>query len=784
MLTRLVIKEQDCQWLLRYHDDVKYSHLFSEGEVVARHIRLTMAASEMAGVRAGLLVRSTVETNVYVPAKENTAVVVPWGGRCQCPDGQQYEVSALKTKYGKVCEELACRGGSAVQDSCSVQGIGSVGIGMEVTCFGADLSNATDGATPGGGKATIGTQTPGSQGNVSSPAPQSECLNLPDWVVADDLYSKDLVLDISGTFNEKVMDPGADAFDIGDDTFLDVTSDWSEVAAEFKKKKYNPGIFVTYTAKDSVGNVITTQRRVILKDNTPPAITMKGDLGVVLEAEFGTIVPDAGATAEDIIEGDVTDRITVKVLLDPDVGAVSLDSATEVLRVDRGLLGRFSVVYTADDTAGNVQKAVNSIIVQDTTPPTLDLDFPSEPELFKVGKDALDGWLNQYSVFTQAPGAQFGLGSNSTAPVVQQVFDSQSMSWNYGVPWAEPGYQIADNHLQEYALRNRTVIDQAIDTSAPLGTVFDVTYTIVDDGANTQTASRTVVIIDSQPPRLTVRGVPAASMYTGGVLLERNENGDTVEFSDEGADISDLFDSGPYGGGVVYNSTDIIDVEKGDALIAKCKFKLCRRGYAAVVGEDPEGSPFPAAGDFEVEYISVDKHDNVGVATRAFSVVQPAEESSGAATAIGLSIFFILVLMIVVAVLVVRHRIKKGEMELNDLNCLNIDFAALKAKVSRTPSSSDEQRKDRATTVNTEFSIPMEGPSVWLHDVDRAEAESRLKDGVAAAAASTDDIYDGEAGNGPKPGAFLVRPKAGSDNSWAMSCMVGELFLHRPVNGN
>ena len=52
-------------------------------------------------------------------------------------------------------------------------------------------------------------------------------------------------------------------------------------------------------------------------------------------------------------------------------------------------------------------------------------------------------------------------------------------------------------------------------------------------------------------------------------------------------------------------------VEKGESPIATCKFKLCRRGYAAVVGEDPVRSPFPTAGDFTVDYISVDKHDNV-----------------------------------------------------------------------------------------------------------------------------------------------------------------------------
>ena len=71
-------------------------------------------------------------------------------------------------------------------------------------------------------------------------------------------------------------------------------------------------------------------------------------------------------------------------------------------------------------------------------------------------------------------------------------------------------------------------------------------------------------------------------VLAGGVLLNRNGKGEEIEFSDEGADISDLFDSGPYGGGAVYNSKDIVDVEKGESNPA-----------AAPVPPAPPYFPFP-----------------------------------------------------------------------------------------------------------------------------------------------------------------------------------------------
>ena len=51
-----------------------------------------------------------------------------WGGKCTCPDGQEYEVG----DNGDNCESIACEGG--VPGTCGEGLIGSANAGMKVTC--------------------------------------------------------------------------------------------------------------------------------------------------------------------------------------------------------------------------------------------------------------------------------------------------------------------------------------------------------------------------------------------------------------------------------------------------------------------------------------------------------------------------------------------------------------------------------------------------------------------------------------------------------------------------
>ena len=108
----------------------------------------------------------------------------------------------------------------------------------------------------------------------------------------------------------------------------------------------------TYTikvfGKDDVGEIKTVILYLTVNpapDTTPPVITLLGDNPVSIEV--GTPYIDAGATATDNIDGDITDKITT----------------TNSVNVN--ILGTYTVVYSVQDNAGNsatqVTRTVNVI---------------------------------------------------------------------------------------------------------------------------------------------------------------------------------------------------------------------------------------------------------------------------------------------------------------------------------------------------------------------------------------------------------------------------------------
>ena len=91
---------------------------------------------------------------------------------------------------------------------------------------------------------------------------------------------------------------------------------------------------LTYTATDSAGNAATAvTRTVIVADRTVPVITLTGDASVSLNV--GATYSDAGATAEDNIDGTITSSITT-------VNSVNVATA-----------GTYTVTYDVTDAAGN-----------------------------------------------------------------------------------------------------------------------------------------------------------------------------------------------------------------------------------------------------------------------------------------------------------------------------------------------------------------------------------------------------------------------------------------------
>lgn len=117
----------------------------------------------------------------------------------------------------------------------------------------------------------------------------------------------------------------------------------------------NPNILgayiITYMAKDKVGNISTAERTVNVIDNEAPVITILGDNPTTIFVNQPYI--DAGATAIDDVDGDVTNRIIITGTVNPSIA------------------GTYTITYTVSDEAGNIATATRTVHVVDNEAPTV-----------------------------------------------------------------------------------------------------------------------------------------------------------------------------------------------------------------------------------------------------------------------------------------------------------------------------------------------------------------------------------------------------------------------------
>ena len=98
---------------------------------------------------------------------------------------------------------------------------------------------------------------------------------------------------------------------------------------------------VTYNVTDANGNVaVEVTRTVNVVDTTVPVITLTGESTVTIEV--GSTYTDAGATATDNYDGDITSSI---VTVNP---------------VDVTTVGTYTVTYNVTDANGNVAVEVTT----------------------------------------------------------------------------------------------------------------------------------------------------------------------------------------------------------------------------------------------------------------------------------------------------------------------------------------------------------------------------------------------------------------------------------------
>ncbi|HQL94640.1 MAG TPA: DUF5011 domain-containing protein [Candidatus Hydrogenedentes bacterium] len=281
---------------------------------------------------------------------------------------------------------------------------------------------------------------------------------------------------------------------------------------------------LTYSVSDGEGNSAETTRTVTVILGAAPEITILGENPATVEC--GGTYEDAGATASDAEDGDLTPYILV-------------DNP-----VDASVPGVYLVSYEVTDADLNTTTAQRTVVVQDVTAPVLTL-LGDNPLVVQCGgaltdpgaaaMDACQGNLDAaISVYSNVDMGSAGLydmqyvvrdasGNESSETRYVEVVDTVApiilllggnpMVLECGAPFVEPGVIGSD-------ACDGTVEVVSSESSVNFGAVgqVTVTYTAQDGAGNTAEAVRTVNIVDTTPPALTLLGaspmvVPQGTPY-------------------------------------------------------------------------------------------------------------------------------------------------------------------------------------------------------------------------------------------------------------------------------
>eukprot|EP00047_Mylnosiga_fluctuans_P014541 m.39384 g.39384 ORF g.39384 m.39384 type:complete len:2683 (+) comp5560_c0_seq2:3-8051(+) len=280
---------------------------------------------------------------------------------------------------------------------------------------------------------------------------------------------------------------------------------------------------LTYSVADAAGNTNTIQRTVVIVNYIRPVITLNGG---DMSWEAANPFRDPGATAWDVLDGNLTGLISV-------AGTVNVNSSSG---------SSYTLTYTVTDTAGLVAvPKTRTVTVIDTTLPVITLlgnaTYYQEATLPYIDPgatawDSLQGNITPLifvnnpvvipspagTVFTVAYNVRDAAGNSAvqvtrTVIIVQTfppnitLFGGRDVTLQGGSPWIEPGYAAVDP-LDGVITANVSIVG-SVNTSAPAGTVFTLTYKVIDSAGNRVSVQRKVTIVDLDAPSITLYGEAA-----------------------------------------------------------------------------------------------------------------------------------------------------------------------------------------------------------------------------------------------------------------------------------
>ena len=273
---------------------------------------------------------------------------------------------------------------------------------------------------------------------------------------------------------------------------------------------------ITWTATDASDNKLTATQVITVEDTTAPVITLLKDTTADNTVELGGSYTDHGATATDLVDGDLT-------------GSIVIDSTN----VDTSAVGQYTVTYDVSDAQGNpaVQKT-RTVRVTDTTAPAItapnDQTFEATatltplnrsdygpatspdgtaiitdnaPKTFPLG-DTTIIWTATDASDNKLTATQVITVEDTTAPVITLLKDTTADNTvELGGSYTDHGATATD--LVDGDLTGSIVIDSTnVDTSA-VGQ-YTVTYDVSDAQGNPAVQkTRTVRVTDTTAPAIT-----------------------------------------------------------------------------------------------------------------------------------------------------------------------------------------------------------------------------------------------------------------------------------------
>ncbi|MFL2594248.1 MAG: beta strand repeat-containing protein [Flavobacteriaceae bacterium] len=337
---------------------------------------------------------------------------------------------------------------------------------------------------------------------------------------------------VSIEINTSFVDPGASAIDVNDG---DISSSVNVIGTVDTSVVGSTTLY--YNILDSSGNAASQlDRTVQVVESTPPVITLGGNSSVSLEVL--STYTDAGATALDNYDDDITSSIVL------------------TGNVDHTTVGTYMLRYNVSDSSGNAAtEVVRTVVVEDTTDPVITLVGDASislevgdsfTDLGVTAEDNYDGSLTGAvtttgTVDTSAAGTYLitynvsDAQGNAADPVVRTVVvgtpPSISLQGNnpltiqYNETYTELGATATD--VEDGAITNITTSGTV--NSSILGT-YTVQYSVTDSSGATTVVERTVNVVDTIVPVITLAGNASENVAVGS------------SYADPGATAADNYD--------------------------------------------------------------------------------------------------------------------------------------------------------------------------------------------------------------------------------------------------